>query len=106
MRLLVVSSRPPWPPKMADAMTVDRLVRFLADRGHEVDLATFVQDAAEDRALRDGLGAVCRRIETVRLPAWRSYASTAATLPGRLRERRGGRRSPRAGSLEAGQRLS
>jgi sugar transferase (PEP-CTERM/EpsH1 system associated) len=84
MRLLVVSSRPPWPPRMADAMTVDRLVRFLAERGHEVDLACFATNAAEERELRAGLGDVCRRIETVRLPTWMSYATTALTLPGPL----------------------
>jgi glycosyltransferase involved in cell wall biosynthesis len=81
MKLLVVSARPPWPPTMADAMTVDRLVRFLAGRGHTVDLTCFVETAGDERALREGLGTVCRRIEVVRLPAWVSYASTALTLP-------------------------
>lgn len=83
MRILAVSARPPWPPTMADAMTVDRLVRYLAGRGHTVDLACFVEDEGQERALREGLGGVCRRIEAVRLPRWRSYASTALTLPGR-----------------------
>jgi glycosyltransferase involved in cell wall biosynthesis len=67
---------------MADAMTVDRLLRFLAGRGHEVDLACFVESEGADRTLREAHAGVCRRIETVRLPAWRSYASTAATLVG------------------------
>ena len=84
MNLLVLSARPPWPPTMADSMTVDRLVRFLSARGHEVDLLTFVQDESEARVLREGLGPVCREIETVPLPRLRSYASTALTLPGRL----------------------
>jgi glycosyltransferase involved in cell wall biosynthesis len=69
---------------MADAMTVDRLVRSLARRGHEVDLLCFVEDAAQERALRAGLGGACRRIETVQRPRWRSYASTARSLPRRL----------------------
>jgi glycosyltransferase involved in cell wall biosynthesis len=69
---------------MADAMTVDRLVRFLTERGHDVDLACFVEDAAQERELRAGLGGACRRIETVQLPKWRSYATTALTLPGAL----------------------
>ncbi len=43
MKLLAVSSRPPWPPTMADAMTVDRLLRFLVGRGHSVDLACQLQ---------------------------------------------------------------
>lgn len=83
MRLLVLSSRPPWPPSRADQMTVDRMVRFLAGRGHEVDLACFVESEAEEHALRQGLGSVCRRIDAVRLPRWRSYASTLASLPTR-----------------------
>ena len=51
MKILVVSARPPWPPTMADAMTVDRLIRFLVDRGHEVDLTCFVEDEASEQTL-------------------------------------------------------
>ncbi|MFQ5416550.1 MAG: glycosyltransferase [Myxococcota bacterium] len=65
-------------------MTVDRLVRFLAERGHQVDLSCFVGSKEEERLLREGLGRVCRSIDAVRLPTWRSYAATAATLPGKL----------------------
>lgn len=83
MRILVVSSRPPWPPTMADAMTVDRLIRYLNDRGHEVDLACFVEDEEQRRTLEEGMSGACRRIATVTLPKWRSYLSTAASLPGR-----------------------
>jgi len=84
MKLLVVSSRPPFPPRMADAMTVDRLMRFLHDRGHQVDLVCFVESDEQDRALREGLREVCHRIDTVRLPTWRSYLHTALSLLGRL----------------------
>jgi len=83
MRILVVSSRPPWPARTADAMTVERLIRFLAGRGHEVDLLCFVEDAEALHALRQGLGPACRQIEAVPLPRWRSYAQTALGLPGR-----------------------
>ena len=81
MRLLVVCARPPHPPTMADALTVDRLVRFLAARGHAIDLSCFVENDAAEARLREGLGDVCRRIEAVRLPRLVSYASTALTLP-------------------------
>jgi glycosyltransferase involved in cell wall biosynthesis len=64
-------------------MTVERMLRFLAARGVAVDLVCFVENEAEDRALRSELGSVCRQIATVRLPRWRSYASTALSLPGR-----------------------
>ena len=82
MKLLVLSPRSPWPPKMADAMTVERMVRFLASRGHAVHLLSFVQDADEERGLRSALGGICHTIEAVRLPPWRSYLRTALTLPG------------------------
>ena len=82
MRLLLLSSRPPWPPTRADQLTLDRLIRFLAQRGVDVDLACFVADEAEDRVLRSELGPVCRRIATVRLPSWRSYVGTLLSLPG------------------------
>jgi len=69
---------------MADAMTVDRLVRFLDSRGHEVELACFVENGAAERALREGIGGACREILTITLPRWRSYLQTALTLPARL----------------------
>jgi glycosyltransferase involved in cell wall biosynthesis len=84
MRILVVSSRPPWPARTADAMTVDRLIRFLAGRGHAIDLACFVEDDRALGALREGLGGVCRELLALRLPRWRSYARTALGLPGRF----------------------
>jgi len=83
MKLLVLAARPPWPPTRADQMTVERMLRFLAAKGVAVDLACFVENEAEDRALRSELGTVCRRIATVRLPWWRAYASTALSLTGR-----------------------
>jgi sugar transferase (PEP-CTERM/EpsH1 system associated) len=82
MKLLVLSSRPPWPPTRADQMTVERMLRFLSARGALVDLACFVETEAEERALRGELTAACRQIVTVRLPRWRSYASTALSLLG------------------------
>jgi len=84
MNLLVLSSRPPWPPTRADQMTVDRLVRFMAARGHRVDLLCFAQNGAEERALHEALDPVCRRIWTVLLSRWQSYLSTAASLAGSL----------------------
>ncbi|MGE4609659.1 MAG: glycosyltransferase [Myxococcota bacterium] len=84
MKLLLISPRSPWPPRMADAMTMDKMVRFLAARGHDVDLFTYVESDADASALRNELGGVCRTIETVCIATWRSYLNTAWTLPGRL----------------------
>jgi sugar transferase (PEP-CTERM/EpsH1 system associated) len=84
MKILIVSSRPPWPPKMADAMTVDRLIRFLVERGHEVELACFVESEEQQRELQQGLGEVCASIHTVMLTKARAYANTLFTLGGKL----------------------
>ncbi|HSL95588.1 MAG TPA: glycosyltransferase [Thermoleophilia bacterium] len=81
MRVLVLSSRPPWPPTRADQMTVERLLRFLAGHGVEADLACFIEDEEEGRALRAELGPVCRAIATVTLPRRCSYVGTARSLP-------------------------
>ena len=83
MKLLLLSSRSPWPPMRADQMTVERMLRFLSARGVAVDLACFVEDEAEDRALRSELGPLCRQIASVKLPRWLSYARTALSLAGR-----------------------
>jgi len=102
VKLLLLSSRPPWPATRADQMTVDRLIRFLAQRGVDVDLACFVENEAEDHALRSELGPVCRRIATVRLPRWRSYLTTLRSLPGRAPMQVSYYRSPEMAELVQG----
>jgi sugar transferase (PEP-CTERM/EpsH1 system associated) len=84
MKILLVSSRPPWPDTMADAMTVDRLARFLVERGHEVHLVSFVENDNQRLELEQGLGRVCSGIVAVSLPKIRTYANTALTLAGEL----------------------
>jgi sugar transferase (PEP-CTERM/EpsH1 system associated) len=81
MKLLVLSSRPPWPPTRADQLTVDRMIRFLSGRGHRIDLVCFVETPDEDRKLREGLGAFCAAIHTVARSRKRAYASTLLSLP-------------------------
>lgn len=80
MKILAVSPRPPSPANKADAMTVNKMVRFLANKGHEVDLICFVGDANEDRLIRDELKEVCRSIDTIVLPTWKSIIQTACGL--------------------------
>ena len=83
MRLLILSSRPPWPADRADQLTVQRMIRYLAACGDEIDLVCFSDNAKQEHALRERLGPICRRIETVRRARWRGYASTALALPSR-----------------------
>jgi glycosyltransferase involved in cell wall biosynthesis len=84
MKILILSSRAPWPTDRADQLTVQRMMRFLAACGDELDLVCFVDDADQDRALREHLGPFCRRIDTLRHPPWRAFAGTAIALPSRL----------------------
>ncbi|MEZ5124961.1 MAG: glycosyltransferase [Thermoleophilia bacterium] len=84
MRILILSSRPPWPPTRADQMTIDRMIRFLSGHGIEVDLACFVENEAEGRAVRQELGPLCRRIGIIKLPKWMAYVNTALSLPRQL----------------------
>jgi len=80
MNILVVSPRPPWPANKADAMTVDKMVRFLASRGHQLDLICFAENERENQSVRDGLNQICRSIDTVILPTWKSFLTTALGL--------------------------
>ncbi|UCE86153.1 MAG: glycosyltransferase [Deltaproteobacteria bacterium] len=84
MRILILSSRAPWPTDRADQLTVERMMRFLAACGDELDLVCFVDDARQDRALREHLGPLCRHIDTVRRPRWAAYAHTAIALTSRM----------------------
>lgn len=80
MNILVISPRPPWPANKADAMTVDQMLRFLANQGHQVDLISFVKNEREDQLVREGLNQVCHSIDTIILPAWKSFTATALGL--------------------------
>ena len=84
MKLLLLSSRPPWPTDRADQLTVQRMLRFLAACGDEVDLVCFSSNAEQERTLHENVGPLCRRIDTVRRPEWHGYARTAMGLLGRL----------------------
>jgi glycosyltransferase involved in cell wall biosynthesis len=80
MKILVVSPRPPSPANKADAMTVDRMIRFLANQGHRVDLICFAENENESQAVKDGLQSVCGNIDTIILPIWKSFLITALGL--------------------------
>lgn len=81
MKILVLASRSPWPPSMADSMTVNRWLRYLARQGHEVHLACFVESREQENCLRAELGSVIAHIEVVRVPVWLSRWKTLVRLP-------------------------
>jgi len=79
MKVLVLSSRPPWPATRADQLTVDRTVRWLRAQGHEIHLACLVAYEGEAESLHSEYARVCP-VHAVVLPTWRSYLETIGGL--------------------------
>lgn len=76
MKILILSPRPPYPSKKADAMTVFRLIKYLSEKGHKVDLVCFVEKNDEAQILKQGMAFFCNSIHCVVLSRWRSYLQT------------------------------
>jgi sugar transferase (PEP-CTERM/EpsH1 system associated) len=81
MRILFLTSRIPYPPHRGDKLKIWNLMRQLASR-HEIFLLTFIQSKEEERYIAP-LKEVCREVETVHLPLWRSLLNCAAALFGK-----------------------
>lgn len=79
MKLLLLTSRFPWPPDRGDRLAVFNLLRTLAP-AHQVTLASFT-DGSEPPEAFEEVGRHCARVETVRLPRMRSWAQAWAGLP-------------------------
>ena len=71
MRVLLLSSRFPYPPHRGDRMTVYRLIRSLRP-AHEVTLLSLVDGTEVPEAERE-IAAMGVEVHTVRLPRWRSW---------------------------------
>jgi len=80
MKVLFLTSRLPWPPDRGDRLTLYRLMQAFSAAGHAVTLASFTDGREPPRAL-DEVRAACHRVETVRLPAVRSWLQAWAGLP-------------------------
>src|SRR6187549_3777084 len=79
MKVLYLSARFPWPPHRGDRLTGYQLIRALA-RKHEVTLVSFLDGSEPPDGVAE-LGALCRRVETVRLSRARSWFQAVAGLP-------------------------
>ncbi|BCS51984.1 glycosyltransferase family 4 protein [Geobacter sp. SVR] len=73
MKILFVTPRFPYPPHRGDTSVPYHRMRLLSQR-HEITLLSFYENEDELSDI-DGLRSLCRRIETVRLPKWRSYSN-------------------------------
>ena len=80
LKILVLTSRFPWPPDRGDRLTAFNVLRVLSARRHEVTLASFT-DGREPADAVEQVSRHCVRVETVRLPRWRSWLQAWAGLP-------------------------
>lgn len=67
MRVLIITSTPPYPAQQGGALRVSGIVHGLHQHGHEVTLLCFVEEA--NPAKYAPLKAITQRIETVPMPA-------------------------------------
>ena len=80
MKILFLTSRFPYPPHRGDKLKIYNLLRRLARR-HVITLLSFVT-GAEDLAFVGEIEKLGIRVETVRLPMWRSLVNSLLSLPG------------------------
>ncbi len=79
MRILFLASRFPWPPDRGDRVMAFNVLQKLS-AGHEITLVSFTDGREPPEALEQ-MSRYCARIETVRLPRWRSWLQAWAGLP-------------------------
>jgi sugar transferase (PEP-CTERM/EpsH1 system associated) len=70
MTILFLTSRIPYPPYRGDKLKIWNLLRILS-RHHEIALLTFIQSKEEEKYIQP-LRAMCKEVQVVHLPRWRS----------------------------------
>lgn len=80
MRILALVHRVPYPPNKGEKIRAYNELRFLAEQGHTVDLATFA-DVEEDTRWTDELLKLCRQVAVVRIDRRLSRARSVLALP-------------------------
>lgn len=79
MKVLLLTSRFPWPPDRGDRLTVFNVLRVLSV-AHEVTLISFT-DGREPPGALEQVSRYCARVETVHLPRSRSWLQAWAGFP-------------------------
>ena len=77
--VLIVAPRLPMPLGKADSRTVYHMIKFLADRGHRVHLATFIAPGEPTGAVAP-LEELCASVDVVPLQEWKSKLQLALGL--------------------------
>jgi sugar transferase (PEP-CTERM/EpsH1 system associated) len=78
MTVLFLTPRIPYPPYRGDKLKIWNLLRVLS-RHHDIVLLTFIQSKEEERFVQQ-LRAVCREVQVVYLPRWKSMLSCFVAL--------------------------
>jgi sugar transferase (PEP-CTERM/EpsH1 system associated) len=79
MKILFLTSRIPYPPHRGDKLKIWNLIKQLSTH-HEITLLSFVANSQEAQwigTLRD----VCREVNTIRLPLWKSLLNCTLAIP-------------------------
>jgi len=81
MKILIVSSRFPYPLGKADSRTVYHMIEYLSQR-HELYLITFFEQDSSHNELKflEDIGEKCQRVELVPFSKWKSTLKAAAGL--------------------------
>jgi glycosyltransferase involved in cell wall biosynthesis len=78
LNILIVATKPPWPPVDGGRVVVLNTVDALAAAGHRITLVAPVDPAADHRATRDALAAHCRaELVPARVPGMRTVVLSA-----------------------------
>jgi polysaccharide biosynthesis protein PslH len=82
LRILALVHRVPFPPNKGEKIRAFNELKYLSDRGHAIDLATFA-DVAEDMQWKDELRRYCRDVVIVSKNRRFSRARSVLALPRR-----------------------
>src|SRR5262249_32279318 len=66
VRILALVHRVPYPPNKGEKIRAFHELKYLAAKGHAIDLATFA-DVEEDTGWKAALSTICRDVEIVRM---------------------------------------
>ncbi|MEM8527124.1 MAG: glycosyltransferase [Bacteroidota bacterium] len=83
MKILIASPRFPYEKGKADSMTVFHLVQFLSNRGHEVLLATFLEEGEVSETEIEKTKKYCSAIEIVALNSLDKFTSIGKGVAGK-----------------------
>ncbi len=80
MRILLLTSRLPYPPYRGDKLKIFNLIKQLSKRGHEITLLSFISSKDELQYVTM-LKEYCSEVKTIYLPVWKSILNCICNIP-------------------------